>query len=179
MGEETTYTRDQWESAIRRWFPFAYDTDTHPALEAVLGCLNPSGSSHAQGAFKGYAYPNASDEGFFEETLRINLDHSALIYWILEGNEPLEHPPPKYMSRPWHSLIAEGEGELLDPPRQFFDDVWVIGQDTKWRLLEERESSWVLEYPNHGKWVVETLPLQKLKSGHTLQKYRISRYSDE
>lgn len=39
-----------------------------------------------------------------------DLQHSALIYWLALGNEPLPKPPPLCMSRPWHELIVAGYG---------------------------------------------------------------------
>lgn len=68
----------------------------------------------------------------------------GLLEYLMKGNEPHEHPPPLYYSRPWHQLIDDGgyEGPLevwrlhekwgsdCDAP----DEV-IIGQHG-WQLLE-------------------------------------------
>lgn len=43
----------------------------------------------------------------------IDAEHSALLKWLMKGNEPLPLPPPKYMSRPWHQLVKDGEGRCM------------------------------------------------------------------
>lgn len=172
MTTDKTYTRGQWEAAIRRWYPYVSGKKTSPALEAMLEALRDEGGRYTQEIFASEASSSP------EDLARCALDHSSLVYWLVEGNEPLEHPPPKYMSRPWHDLIADGEGVILDKPFQMMPGSgrWVIGQDARWTLIEEREGSWVLEFPNHGQWIVEPLPPQTLDSGYVIQRYRISRH---
>ena len=44
----------------------------------------------------------------------VDVDHSALIYWLLEGNDPLPQPPPIRYSRPDHRLGRGDKVEIHD-----------------------------------------------------------------
>lgn len=100
-------------------------------------------------------------------TFDLEATHSlrgGLLAYILDGNEPHEHPPPLYMSRPWHHLIDQGaEGVKGHMPVWRKEDLMPgkvsIGQHA-WDFVEELgENDWVIRYPN--------LPL-----------YRITRHPD-
>jgi len=38
----------------------------------------------------------------------VDADHSSLLARLLDGKQPLPHPPPKFYSRPFYSLFDEG-----------------------------------------------------------------------
>lgn len=71
---------------------------------------------------------------------------SALFARLLEGREPLPHPPPLSYSYPWYEVI-EGPGpwRILDLLIDEANGVAVIDQDT-WRLVAPC---------GHGIWIVQ------------------------
>lgn len=103
--------------------------------------------------------------------IRIDADHSALLFRLLSGKEPLPVPPPTYMSRPWHSLIETGEGQPFEvwdvADYQALGDLWkddfpgcigtlFIGQ-SPWGIEErvEPKKEWIVFHPGApGRWRV-------------------------
>ncbi|MHB1942264.1 MAG: hypothetical protein ACYCP0_04295 [Acidiferrobacteraceae bacterium] len=73
-------------------------------------------------------------------------EKSALFARLLNGLEPLPHPPPLCYSYPWYEVI-EGPGpwRVIDLLINVADKVAVIDQDT-WRLVESC---------GHGVWIVQ------------------------
>jgi hypothetical protein len=43
-----------------------------------------------------------------------DIDHSALLERLLDGQEPLPEPPPRAYSYPWYALIERGELQVDD-----------------------------------------------------------------
>lgn len=81
--------------------------------------------------------------------LEIDAEHSTLLQRLLDGEKPLDEPPPLTFSSPWYSLIDEGEGvafEAFEPPTG--QGELVINQCSKWRILErfEDEEGWIVTY---------------------------------
>jgi len=99
--------------------------------------------------------------------LLTNLSHSSLILWLLSGEELLPFPPPLYYSRPWHSLIKEGRGEVYDVYHNLLaseDDFCykkvIICHDSRWDLIGTSEDQKILflsfpTYPEY-RWKLES-----------------------
>lgn len=100
----------------------------------------------------------------------IQADHSLrgglLGRILIEGKEPLPHPPPVAFSRPWYSLIEKGktvlDGDFVSPG---------IGKDklticqSQWTILHRvGENYIVVWHPDKkgespwGRWKVEKVP---------------------
>jgi len=62
-------------------------------------------------------------------------DHSALLFRLLEGNPPLDKPPPKRFSYPCYDL---GEGREVEI-REYWanDDIVVIDQCRDWTIVKD------------------------------------------
>ena len=92
--------------------------------------------------------------------LKANIEHSALLPWMLEGNEPLPQPPPRRYSRPWHQLVADGEGVALNvwsgektaKPNQ------VIIEQDGWDIIRRTEKGYIATYGDGTtQWSVEPI----------------------
>lgn len=88
-------------------------------------------------------------------SFKANVLHSALLRWMLDGNEPLPEPPPCRFSNPWHQLVVDGEGVALDVRHDEERETVVIEQ-RPWKLLKRTETGYVVTYGS-GKtqWSVE------------------------
>lgn len=173
-----TYSKEQWRNAIFTWID--YTSWDHSAMRLVDFLLETSAEwgSDFQ-AMMGETMPRLENEQD-QRALRAlvcDIEHSALIPWILEGNQPFPRRPPIRFSRPWHELIATGEGYLLDPPHVWPDPSWkycVIEGDPSWELINVGEDTWTVQYPNHGRWLVQTAP-----EVNGIPRYRISKLPEE
>lgn len=80
--------------------------------------------------------------------IQMDASHSALLSWLCDGNELLPHPPPKAFSRPWHELVVNGKGKVLEAwthPR--FENKIVIEQHADWTILsKESETEFILQH---------------------------------
>jgi len=98
------------------------------------------------------------EEGFELTTidqLKADIDHSALLERMLDGEVPLPKPPPRAFSCPWYSLVDEGYGRPYEV-EEIDDKTLLIDQDT-WTILEERSfESWIVSYETmpDTKWEV-------------------------
>lgn len=82
--------------------------------------------------------------------LKYDAGHSlrgGLLDWMIRGNEPLEQPPPRFMSRPWHDVVDSGEAVVDEVAVNFWeaDDTLFLDFDHvdigqyPWRILETVE----------------------------------------
>lgn len=83
-------------------------------------------------------------------SLKIDIDHSALLQRLLEGKDPLPIPPPRSFSYPWYDLIEKGEAHPCEvwemPPGLNHEDfpMLVIDQFAGWKVLEKiSDTEWV------------------------------------
>ncbi len=87
------------------------------------------------------------------DQLRCMLDHSSLIHWINEGNEPLPEPPPIRFSRPDHNAVVDKKFTPLE--------VWVLGGEGPEPKLIVDQSRWK---------IIETLGEQEWKASPAINR---------
>ncbi len=83
-----------------------------------------------------------------------SIRQSALLVWLLQGNEVLEHPPPRLYSYPDHELACGGverkvyawETNGTSFQRLLGKDHMVVSQCGDWKIIERRD---------HGVYVVQ------------------------
>lgn len=91
---------------------------------------------------------NQEGHGSYDvDGLKCDMDHSALLHWLCQGNESLQERPPVRLSRPDHHAAITGRFE------PFRVDVWpgdpssLIVDQEAWKLLETKgPEEWVAAY---------------------------------
>lgn len=88
-----------------------------------------------------------------------NASHSALLAWLMAGNDPLPEPPPVLFSSPCHSMVVQGH-------REGWFDAWLddrghvyLGQ-RPWAIIRELPDGSRLVRPTRsverdGEWIHE------------------------
>lgn len=94
--------------------------------------------------------PHTMNRDHFE----ICLHHSALVPWLLAGNDPLPEPPPRSFSRPWHDLIAKGWGCPMEVwVNKNFPETLGVDQE-RWKLLEViSEDVFLGQWYDDDRWI--------------------------
>ena len=107
--------------------------------------------------------------------MRIDMDHSALLYRLFEGKPPLQDVPPKCMSRPWYSLIEKGYAEDVISVSTY--DRTVVIDNHPWKLVRKLRNGYIVEHERaKGQWKVWCTCEETLQGGHVLKSWRIERY---
>lgn len=108
--------------------------------------------------------------------MRIDMNHSALLWRLFEGKPPLQDAPPKWMSRPWYALIENGYADNLSVHSY---DRTVIIENHRWKLVRKLRNGYIVEHENaKGQWKVWCTSEEKLQGGQVLKRWRIERYKD-
>jgi hypothetical protein len=88
------------------------------------------------------------------QQMRIDIEHSALLRRLLQGKEPLSHPPPLTCGYPWYELIERGEGtafEVQECPAEDGIPHLIINQNGQWRILQKvGAQEWIVAYREDG-----------------------------
>jgi hypothetical protein len=88
--------------------------------------------------------------------MTIDIEHSALLQRLLQGKEPLPHPPPLACAYPWYELIESGAGTAFDVqewphPEEGGTPRLLINQSAQWRILEKvGAQEWIVTYREDG-----------------------------
>jgi hypothetical protein len=99
------------------------------------------------------------------QTFLLEADHSmrgGLLERLMDGKEPLRHPPPCKLSRPWYGLIDAGEGHAMEvwslpalrgQQEPKVGDPVVVDQHDGWSLVAIHDvDDWSISYPHWGTW---------------------------
>jgi len=70
--------------------------------------------------------------------LRADIDHSALLRRLLEGEQALPVPPPKQYSYPAYNLVEKDEPQFVLGVWFSKDDDMVVIEQSPWRIVEKR-----------------------------------------
>jgi hypothetical protein len=97
-------------------------------------------------ALNGHAVPN------FLPGIEADLFHSMLLRRLLDGKEPLPHPPPESFGQGWYDLLESGRAENLNVRRwEWSPDTKIAINDDVWTILEKRaDSELVVTYREGG-----------------------------
>ncbi len=97
-------------------------------------------------ALNGHAIPN------FLPGLEGDVFHSMLLRRMLDGKEPLQHPPPESFGKAWYELLETGRAENVEV------QTWAWAPNEKiainqgiWSILEKKSASdFVVSYRAGG-----------------------------
>lgn len=76
-----------------------------------------------------------------------DVDHSGLLYRLLNGKPPLPEPPPRSFSYPWYSLIENGEETAQG--REVDQKYFVVNQ-ARWDIVSQDGDNYVILWPETG-----------------------------
>lgn len=93
------------------------------------------------------------------DQLEADIHHSALLERMIDGEEPLDLPPPLNNGYPWYSLVENGEAEAYEAVEieRGGKKYLIIDQDF-WEIVETvSQEEWVVKHKNmpETKWEVK------------------------
>lgn len=81
--------------------------------------------------------------------LKCDLDHSALLQWLCQGQPALEERPPVRFSRPDHRAAIDGlfyPTTVVHSPAYYWRDFLIVDQEA-WKIIETKDATaWVAAY---------------------------------
>ena len=84
--------------------------------------------------------------------LRCDMDHSALLQRLVEGDEPLPEPPPRAFSYPWYELLEKGvdhpfEVNEMGPGNSIFNEPTLVIDQSPWKIIQKLgPEAWIAAY---------------------------------
>jgi hypothetical protein len=89
---------------------------------------------------------------FFLRAMEGDIFHSPLLRRLLEGKEPLKHPPPEANGQPWYELAETGRGVARNVrPWEWAPEHKIAIDDGIWTILEKRsDAEYVVAYRQGG-----------------------------
>lgn len=97
-----------------------------------------------------------------------NREKSALFWRLLQGKEPLPHPPPCRWGYPWYEVIEEAGTHRPNNLRFFFDaETWELKADIdgcRWQV-EVIDSERRILLVRFGRWPTFSLRMESPESG--------------
>lgn len=96
------------------------------------------------------------------DTFPVDVDHSALLNYLLDGNRPFKNPPPKSYSYPDYKM-AEGKEVLVElwEDKSLFEDRIVINQCKEWEW-EDKEKRVLKHLPTGDLYQFKKLSAEEL-----------------
>jgi hypothetical protein len=99
-------------------------------------------------------------------SLKLALDHSALLRWLLAGNQPLPHPPPVRFSQPDHEMAVTGTCTAVEV--WVFEGKPIVDQYGGWTLVEHLPATgtgsevYILDHLHWGRWHFSKDPVERV-----------------
>jgi hypothetical protein len=90
-----------------------------------------------------------ADTAFFYGSLKISaadIDHSALLRRLLDGERPFKYPPPRSFSYPWYEVMDGKEHSVMEVwvDSQGLAEYVVINQ-SRWNILRKEGNTYIIQ----------------------------------